>query len=64
MASTYLTTNQWMVPYKVSNKLECLNWGHLVFRACWSKSWKEGKKEKSRELSSVPSHLKAQLDAI
>lgn len=32
MASTYLTMNQWMVPSKVSNEVECVNWGHLVFR--------------------------------
>lgn len=32
MASTYLTTKQWMVPSKVSNKVECVNWEYLVFR--------------------------------
>lgn len=62
MASTYLTMNQWMVPSKVSNKVECVNWGHLVFRV--PAGARGGKKAKSRKLLSVPSHLKAQLDAI
>lgn len=64
MANTDLMVNQWMVPSKISNKVECVNWGHVVFRVLANaRSWKDGKKEKSRrKLLSVSSHLKAQLD--
>lgn len=59
MASTYLTMNQWMVPSKVSNKVECVNWGTWSSESLLEQEVERGKEGKEQEALISPQPFKS-----